>query len=39
MMGEHLLKNWIVYLMLGAFIWFVAYMIIYSRREDKKGQE
>ena len=38
-MGEHLLKNGIVYIMLGAFIWFVTYMIIYSRKEDKKEEE
>ena len=37
-MGEHLLKNWIVYIMLGGFIWFVVYIIIYSRKEDKKEQ-
>jgi hypothetical protein len=37
-MGEHLLKNGIVYLMIGGFIWFVTYMIIYSRKEDKKEQ-
>lgn len=38
-MGEHLLKNGIVYIMLGGFIWFVVYLIIHSRREDKRGQE
>jgi len=38
-MGEHLFKNWIVYIMLGGFIWFVTYMIIYSRKEDKKEEE
>lgn len=38
-MGEHLLKNWVVYIMLGGFIWFVVYMIIYSRKEEKGEQE
>ena len=38
-MGEHLFKNWIVYVMLGAFIWFVTYMIINDRKEGKREQE
>jgi len=38
-MGEHLLKNGIVYIMIGGFIWFVTYMIIFSRKEDKKDED
>jgi len=38
-MAEHLFKNWIVYLLLGGFIWFVASVYIHSHREEKKRQE
>lgn len=38
-MAEHLFKNWIVYVLLGGFIYFVTYMIITSRKQDKKEQE
>ena len=38
-MAEHLFKNWIVYLLLGGFIWFVASVYIHSHREEKKSQE
>lgn len=38
-MGEHLLKNWIVYILLGGFVWFVISVYIHSRKEEKKRQE
>jgi hypothetical protein len=38
-MGEHLLKNWIIYVMLGGFVSFVAYLIIKTNTEDKKGPD
>lgn len=38
-MGEHLLKNWIIYVMLGGFVSFVAYLIISENKKDKKGPE
>lgn len=38
-MGEHLLKNWIVYVLLGGFIWFVAFVYIHSHKEEKKRRE
>ncbi len=38
-MAEHLFKNWMVYILLGGFIYFVAYLMISSRKktEDDKG--
>jgi hypothetical protein len=38
-MGEHLLKNWIIYVMLGGFISFVVYLKIKTNREEKKGTD
>lgn len=35
-MTEHLAKNWIVYVLLAGFIWFVAYTYIHSHREERK---
>lgn len=38
-MAEHLFKNWIVYVLLGGFIWFFAYVCIHSHKEEKRRQE
>ena len=38
-MEEHLFKNWIVYVLLGGFIWFVTFVYIHSHKEEKKRQE
>lgn len=38
-MAEHLFKNWIVYILLGGFIYFVAYLLIASRKKEKKEQK
>ncbi len=38
-MGEHLLKNWIVYVMLGGFISFVVYLKIKMSRDEKKEND
>jgi len=38
-MAEHLVKNWMVYVLLGGFIWFVTAMIIASRKQEKKEQD
>lgn len=37
-MAEHLFKNWIVYVLLGGFIYFVARVIITSRKQEIEGQ-
>jgi hypothetical protein len=37
-MGEHLFKNWIVYVLLGGFVYFVGYLLINARREEKKKE-
>jgi hypothetical protein len=38
-MGEHLLKNWIIYVMVGGFILFVVYLKIKMNREEKNGTD
>ncbi len=42
-MAEHLFKNWMVYILLGGFIYFVAYLMISSRKQktedDKDGNK
>ena len=38
-MAEYLFKNWIVYVLLGGFIYFVARLIITSRKQDREEQE
>lgn len=38
-MAEHLFKNWIVYVLLGGFIYFVARLIVTSRMQEKKERE
>jgi len=38
-MAEHLFKNWIVYVLLVGFIWFVTSVYIHSHKEEKKEKE
>jgi len=38
-MGEHLFKNWIVYVMIGGFVWFVIYAYFTARKDEKKEKE
>ncbi len=38
-MAEHLFKNWIVYVLLGGFVWFVIYTYVVSHKDEKKNQE
>lgn len=38
-MAEHLLKNWIVYVMLGGFIGFVIFLVIHSSRDEEKSKK
>lgn len=35
-MIKHLLKNWIVYIMIGGFIWFIIYAYLSSHGDEKK---
>ena len=35
-MPEHLFKNWIIYVLLGGFVWFVGYLIIISWKQARK---
>jgi hypothetical protein len=37
-MAEHLFKNWIVYVLLGGFAWFVAAVYRNAKREEKKKE-
>ena len=37
-MAEHLFRNWIVYVLLGGFIYFVSRLIIISRKQEKEEQ-
>lgn len=38
-MIEHLLKNWIVYILLGGFIWFVVAVYINSQKQINGKRE
>ena len=40
-MGEHLFKNWIIYVLLCGFIWFIASIYIRAHRDEaeKKGKD
>lgn len=38
-MAEHLFKNWLVYVLLGGFIWFIVSVHRHAWREEKKRQE
>jgi preprotein translocase subunit YajC len=35
----NLYQNWPVYLLLGAFVTFVVYMVINSRQQERKKKE
>ena len=38
-MGEHLFKNWPIYILMVLFIWVVVYAFINGKKEEKKRQE
>ena len=38
-MGEHLFKNWPVYVGLAGFAWLVIALIVSSGKQDKKEEE
>ncbi len=38
-MGEHLFKNWPVYILMAGFIWLVVYTFINSHKEEKKQEQ
>ncbi len=38
-MGEHLFKNWPIYILLSGFVWFVAYLLISTWKQARKERE
>lgn len=38
-MGEHLFKNWPIYILLSGFVWFVAYLLISTWKKLRKERE
>lgn len=36
---DNLAKNWPVYVLMAGFIWFVAYVYIHSRKQEKDKKD
>lgn len=36
---SNLAKNWPVYILLAGFVWFVVYVYIHSRKQEKKDKQ